>query len=87
VQIMSPHFEAQPRKPVVVPKSGWYAPPVSSPNSGTANEPEAVEPRQVDTRATLSAAPEPKSSPSRIAKTERKRPQPVRAPRPKPPTI
>jgi small-conductance mechanosensitive channel len=26
-QIMAPHFEAQPEKPVVVPKSKWYAPP------------------------------------------------------------
>lgn len=27
VQIMAPHFEAQPEKPVVVPKSRWYATP------------------------------------------------------------
>ncbi|MGE5220602.1 MAG: mechanosensitive ion channel family protein [Chloroflexota bacterium] len=27
VQIMSPHFEAQPEKPVLVPKSRWYAAP------------------------------------------------------------
>jgi small-conductance mechanosensitive channel len=87
VQIMSPHFETQPRKPVVVPKSGWYAPPASSPDSGTANEPDAVGPRQVDTRATLSATPEPKPGQSRIAKTERRRPPSVRGPRPKPPTI
>jgi small-conductance mechanosensitive channel len=26
-QIMSPHFESQPEKPVFVPKSAWYAPP------------------------------------------------------------
>jgi hypothetical protein len=26
-QIMSPHFESQPEKPVFVPKSKWYAAP------------------------------------------------------------
>jgi small-conductance mechanosensitive channel len=26
-QIMSPHFESQPEKPVIVPKSKWYAAP------------------------------------------------------------
>jgi small-conductance mechanosensitive channel len=28
-QIMSPHFESQPEKPVFVPKSGWYAAPAT----------------------------------------------------------
>jgi len=30
VQIMSPHFEAQPDKPVVVPKDRWAPPPAKS---------------------------------------------------------
>ena len=42
-QIMSPHFESQPKKPVLVPKSAWYAPPVSSPGSGMTMEPLEVE--------------------------------------------
>jgi small-conductance mechanosensitive channel len=28
-QIMSPHFESQPEKPIVVPKSKWYAAPAA----------------------------------------------------------
>ena len=32
VQIMSPHFFAQPPQPVVVPKENWYAPPASPPS-------------------------------------------------------
>jgi small-conductance mechanosensitive channel len=31
VQIMSPHFFAQPANPVVVPKAQWYAPPAQPP--------------------------------------------------------
>ena len=31
VQIMSPNFEAQPEKPVLVPKSQWHMPPASPP--------------------------------------------------------
>ena len=27
VQIMSPNFEAQPEKPVLVPKEAWFLPP------------------------------------------------------------
>jgi hypothetical protein len=88
VQIMSPHFEAQPRKPVVVPKSAWYAPPAPSSDSGTTVEPEVVERREIDTReTTVSAAPPPKPNPPGVAKAERKRATPVRNPRPKPPTI
>jgi small-conductance mechanosensitive channel len=88
VQIMSPHFEAQPRKPVLVPKSAWYAPPAPSSDSGTTMEPEAVERREIDTReTTVSAAPPQKPNPPGVAKAERKRATPVRNPRPKPPTI
>jgi hypothetical protein len=88
VQIMSPHFETQPRKPVVVPKSAWYAPPAPSSDSGTTTQPEAVERREIDTReTTVSAAPPPKPSPAGVAKTERKRHVPPRNPRPKPPNI
>jgi len=88
VQIMSPHFESQPRKPVVVPKSAWYAPPVSSPASGITVEPAASEARVIESRDTVSAVPPRKPSPPSVAvKTERKRPAPVRNPRPKPPTI
>jgi small-conductance mechanosensitive channel len=32
-QIMSPHFESQPEKPVFVPKSEWYAPPAAPSDS------------------------------------------------------
>jgi hypothetical protein len=27
VQIMSPHYEADPKQPAIVPASRWYAPP------------------------------------------------------------
>ena len=87
VQIMSPHFESQPRKPVLVPKSAWYAPPVSSPASGMTVEPVEVEPREIGTRENVSAAPPAKPSPSAVGKGDRKRPAPARHPRPKPPTI
>jgi small-conductance mechanosensitive channel len=87
-QIMSPHFESQPRKPVLVPKSAWYAPPVSSPASGMTVEPVEVEAREIETRENVSAAPPPKpSSPSAVGKSERKRRVPARNPRPKPPNI
>jgi small-conductance mechanosensitive channel len=87
-QIMSPHFESQPKKPVLVPKSAWYAPPVSSPGSGMIMEPLEVEPRQIEARENVSAAPPPKPTPSPVVvKGERKRPAPARNPRPKPPTI
>jgi hypothetical protein len=36
VQIMSPHFLAQPDKDVVVPQSRWYAPPAQPPIDGRA---------------------------------------------------
>ena len=88
VQIMSPHFESQPRKPVLVPKSAWYAPPVSSPGSGMTVEPAEVEPTGIETRENVSAAPPPKPSPPPAGvKRERKRPALARNPRPKPPTI
>ena len=32
VQIMSPAFESQPERPVVVPRSRWYAPPATPPD-------------------------------------------------------
>ena len=86
-QIMSPHFESQPKKPVVVPKSAWYAPPVSSPGSGMTREPVEVEPREIEARENVSAAPPPKPSPSVVAKAERKRPPPPRNPRVKPPSL
>jgi hypothetical protein len=31
LQIMSPHFERQPEKPVLVPKTKWYSPPAFAP--------------------------------------------------------
>ena len=34
VQIMSPHFESQPDRNVVVPKDRWYVPPASPPQGG-----------------------------------------------------
>jgi small-conductance mechanosensitive channel len=33
-QIMSPHFESQPEKPVLVPRSAWHAAPAASEDSG-----------------------------------------------------
>jgi small-conductance mechanosensitive channel len=88
VQIMSPHFESQPKKPVLVPKSAWYVPPVSSPASGMTTEPAEVEPRGIETRENVSAAPPAKPSlPPAARKSERKRPAPARNPRPKPPNI
>jgi small-conductance mechanosensitive channel len=33
VQIMSPHFESQPREPVVVPKDRWHAAPAKAPDA------------------------------------------------------
>ena len=87
-QIMSPHFESQPKRPVLVPKSVSYAPPVSSPASGMSAEPVEVEPREIEARENVSAAPPAKpSSPSAAGKSERKRPAPARNPRPKPPSI
>src|SRR5262249_45104359 len=38
VQIMSPNFEAQPDRPVLVPRSAWYAAP-ASPAGGSASGP------------------------------------------------
>jgi small-conductance mechanosensitive channel len=32
-QIMSPHFESQPEKPIFVPKSAWHAAPASPPDT------------------------------------------------------
>ena len=87
-QIMSPHFESQPKKPVLVPKSAWYAPPVSSPGSGMTMEPLEVEPKEIEARENVSAAPPARpSSPPAAAKSERRRHVPPRNPRPKPPNI
>jgi hypothetical protein len=87
-QIMSPHFESQPKKPVVVPKSAWYAPPVSSPGSGMTREPVEVEPREIEASENMRAAPPAKPNPpSAVAKAERKRPPLPRNPRPKPPSL
>jgi len=86
-QIMSPHFESQPKKPVVVPKSAWYVPPVSSPGSGMTREPVEVGPSEIDARENVRVAPPPKPSPSVVTKAERKRPPPPRNPRVKPPSL
>jgi small-conductance mechanosensitive channel len=87
-QIMSPHFKSQPKKPVLVPKSAWYAPPVSSPGSGMTTEPLEVEPREIKARENVSAAPPARpSSPPAAARSERRRHVPARNPRPKPPNI
>jgi small-conductance mechanosensitive channel len=84
-QIMSPHFETQPKKPVLVPKSAWYAPPASQPPSEVAGEPRELEIRE---RAPVSAEPPPKPALlSRGEKKERKRPILPRPPRAKPPSL
>jgi small-conductance mechanosensitive channel len=86
-QIMSPHFEAQPKKPVLVPKSAWYVPPASQPPSEVAVEPSEVEPREVEPREPVSAEPPAKPALlSRGEKKERRRPILPR-PRAKPPTL
>lgn len=36
-QIMSPHFESQPEKPIFVPKSAWHAAPAPPPDAPEAN--------------------------------------------------
>jgi small-conductance mechanosensitive channel len=102
-QIMVPHFESQPEKPVFVPKSGWYTPPASRPPSDITAEPSetetsAVMSREVEMRDVEPRAIEPRenaitelsakrSSPPAAGKSERKRHVPPRNPRPKPPTI
>ena len=87
-QIMSPHFESQPKKPVLVPKSAWYAPPVSSPGSGMTMEPLEVEPKGIEARENVSAAPPSRpSSPPAATRSQRRRHVPPRNPRPKPPNI
>jgi small-conductance mechanosensitive channel len=102
-QIMSPHFESQPEKPVFVPKSAWYTPPASRPPSDMTIEPAEtepravmaqevemrdVEPRAIDKRENVSREPPGKpSSPPAEGKRERKRHVPPRNPRPKPPNI
>jgi hypothetical protein len=85
-QIMSPHFESQPGADLV--PEPWYAPPVSSPGSGMTMEPLEVEPKEIEARENVSAAPpaRPSSSPA-AAKSERRRHVPNRNPRPKPPNI
>jgi small-conductance mechanosensitive channel len=87
-QIMSPHFEAQPKKPVLVPKSAWYAPPASQPPSEVAVEPREIESREIEPREHVSAEPPAKPA-SRLGreKKDRKRPIPIRNPRAKPPII
>ncbi|HSE89844.1 MAG TPA: mechanosensitive ion channel family protein [Candidatus Binatia bacterium] len=87
-QIMSPHFESQPEKPVFVPKSGWYTPPASQPASEVAVEPREIESREIEPREHVSA--EPLATPASISKGERKdrkRPIPTRSSRAKPPII
>ena len=87
-QIMSPHFEAQPKKPVLVPKSSWYAPPASQPPSEEPVEPREVLSREVEPRAPVSAEPAAKPAPlSGGLKKERKRPILPRQPRAKPPSL
>ena len=87
-QIMSPHFEAQPKKPVLVPKSAWYAPPASQPPSEVAVEPREIESREIEPREPVSAVPPAKPAPpSKGEKKDRKRPIPTRNPRAKPPII
>jgi small-conductance mechanosensitive channel len=36
-QIMTPHFESQPEKPIFVPKSDWYAPPAAPSDSAASS--------------------------------------------------
>jgi hypothetical protein len=88
-QIMSPHFEAQPKKPVLVPKSAWYAPPASQPPSGAAVEPREIESREIEQTEHVSAMPPVKSPPvsGGEKKVRKRRPILPRNPRAKPPSI
>jgi small-conductance mechanosensitive channel len=47
-QIMSPHFEAQPDKPVVVPKSRWYAAPAGAEDSAADSVPSRQETKKTE---------------------------------------
>ena len=103
VQIMSPHFESQPKKPVFVPKSGWYAPPVpqslpditvdlseAEPRASAPSEVQAreVEAREIEPRENVNPEPVARPrSPLAVGKGERKRPVSPRNTRPKPPNI
>jgi small-conductance mechanosensitive channel len=59
VQIMSPNFETQPDRPVVVPRSAWYAAPAPPPPAGAGDKsagdasttPVAAEPRDHEKKA------------------------------------
>jgi small-conductance mechanosensitive channel len=85
-QIMSPHFRAQPKNPVLVPKSGWYAPPASRPPSATTTEPSEIERPEIEPRENVNTQPPTKPAGlSERPKTDRKRPIPSRGPRAKPP--
>ena len=87
-QIMSPHFESQPTKPVLVPKSAWYVPPASPPPSAVAAEPGAIEPKEVEPREPVNAEPAAKPAPpSGPEKKDRKRPILPRPSRIKPPGV
>ena len=86
-QIMSPHFESQPKKPVLVPKSAWYVPPVSQPPSEVAVEPREAEPREVEPTQPVTPEPPKPVLLSKGDKKERKRPMLPRPPRAKPPTL
>jgi small-conductance mechanosensitive channel len=88
VQIMSPHFEAQPKKPVLVPKSAWYVPPSSPPPSDADGEPATIGPKEIEVRQPVISAepafnPAPPAAP---AKKDRKRPTLPRPHRAKPPS-
>lgn len=89
VQIMSPHFEAQPKKPVLVPKSAWYAPPSSPPPSDADGEPATIEPKEIEARQpAISAEPAFKPAPPAAPeKKDRKRPTLPRPHRAKPPSV
>jgi hypothetical protein len=60
-QIMSPHFESQPQKPVVVPRSAWYAQPTPEPASAEASETMQTEAQPASPRTVESVPAEAKS--------------------------
>ncbi|HXV83620.1 MAG TPA: mechanosensitive ion channel family protein [Candidatus Binatia bacterium] len=88
VQIMSPHFESQPKKPVLVPKSAWYAAPASPPPSAAGAEPEEIAPEVIEPRESVSAEPAARPAPQAgPEKKDRKRSILRRPSRAKPPSI
>jgi small-conductance mechanosensitive channel len=60
-QIMSPHFESQPQKPVIVPKSAWYAQPTPESAAAEPSDTRQAEAAPANARTVESVPAEAKS--------------------------